>query len=631
MQYKVPVFDVTKEFTDLQWFQFYDKYSKYQWSLGRRETWVETVTRTVDFLVELSDNLLSKELYQEIFDGIYKMEVAPSMRLFSNAGESARRNHEMIYNCSFLPIDDIAAFGEVLWLSMCGVGVGYSVEKQNIELLPIIERSKELSQLFVVPDTSEGWKQSVDICVKNAFHGVRTFFDYSNIRKAGAPLKTKGGTASGPEILQEIHEFIRLKFSIAEGRKLNSLEVHDIICKIADAGISGGVRRAALIALFDFDDYKMRHCKDGEYYKTNPQRMNANNSAVWPENLSKEEVVIATKNLFETGSGEPGIFNRNVCLNSSPSWRKFKFASKVGVNPCSEVFLEPYQFCNLSSVICRENDTLESLEHKTRIATIIGDIQSLATNFKQLRPIWKEITDKDRLLGVNHIGHANCPELRKVETQLRLKEVAEETDLMFSEIFEVNRSAAILSVKPSGNSSLLFNVGPGINPEHERFSLRNVTVNRTTAMFNFLFANGVPNFAYEGAKERILFSFPQKKENVIVLDDVSALDQLDYWRQVKTNMLHHTASCSIVYEPHEVDGIVNWIYQNQNIISGLSFFPKFDNSHPHLPIQKVSKDYYEEAMNNFPSLNWNNFFFYENTQDEQNQVAECVGGNCAIA
>ena len=642
INYTIPDFDITKDFTDLQNFQYLDKYSKFLWECGRRETWEETVTRTVNFLRELSKNKLPERIYQEIFKLIYMGEVSPSMRLFATAGEYARKNNIAIYNCSFLPIDCIEAIAEILWLSISGCGVGYSVESHNINKLPIVKPQISTIHQYVIEDTGEDWFYSTLFLLKSLFNGEDVKFDYSQLRPAGTPLKTKGGYASGGEILKAIHDNIREWILNAQERNLTSLEVHDICTRLADAGISGGVRRAAMISFFDENDSLMLSAKSGNFYETHPWRANANNSVILlKDKYTKHELDTILHELWENGSGEPGIVFPKNLINRSPKWREFEYGvEQIRGNPCFEIGLEGIpveinggggEFCNLSAIICKPEDTLESLKHKTRIATLIGDIQSLATNFPILRPEWKRKCEKDRLLGVNHIGHAVCQELRNPNTQRELRKVAEKTDVWFSNFFNVPRSAAILSVKPSGNSSVLYNTGPGINPIHEPFSLRNVVVNRFTSMYNFLYMNSIPYLEIPNNPEKVVFSFPYKApDNAILLNKTSAIEQCEYWKQVTINMMHHNASCSIVYKPDEITDLKQWIYDNQDIIGGQAFFPYFEANYPYLPIYAIDETTYNNFVSNFPTINWKSFYLYESGIDEKTIVMECTSERCDI-
>lgn len=640
--YTLPNFDITKVFTPLQMFQYYDKYSKFLWDKGRRETWEETVVRTVDFLRELSSDKLDFEDYQEMFSLIYTGDISPSMRLFAHAGPAIRRNNEMIYNCSYHVLDSLDAFSEFQWLSMCGCGIATSVEKKFVDKLPKVSyKQNKAPLLFTVADTAVSWKEATDVLIKSLWlHGMDVEFDYSLIRKAGMPLLTKGGYSSGPDILIEIHEYIRLVLKRTQGRKINTLEAFDLFTKIPEAGISGGMRRAAALCLIDHDDDKIINSKYDGFWQNreHAHRSNANISAVWPETVSYQDVYHLTQNLFNTGSGEPGIFKRDNAINSSPERRIFRHPESLGTNACGEIYLESTpvdfnggggQFCNLSTVVCKPTDSINSLLYKTRYATLIGDIQSLATDFS-LRPEWKKNCELDRLLGVNHIGHAVCPAIRNPENQRFLRTQAIRQDKIFSIMMNTSISASITAVKPSGNSSVLYNTGPGINPVHDRYSKRNVTVSKNTAMFNFLSDYAVAYQGYEGKPDKVMFGFPyQAPKQAILLSDQSAIDQLNYWKMVKQNLVEHNPSCSIVFDKSEQDDIVKWLYDNQKIIGGLALFPHYDNSYDLCPIQKITKEQYDQLVLNMPEIDWSILASYE-SKDETIHTLECAGGRCDI-
>ena len=394
--------------TQLQKFQFYDKYSRFNYDLGRRETWIETVDRAVEYLRELSDYRLPQETYNRIRQGILDMRVMPSMRLLAMAGPAARRNNIAIYNCSYMPVDSIDSFVEALIISMSGCGVGYSVERQYVEQFPrIARRSSNPAKTFVVPDSSEGWAEALRVGLEAWFAGEDVIFDYSEVRPGGAPLRVKGGRASGPEPLRKMLDFTRTRLHSRQGGFLRPIDAHDLMCAVGDAAVSGGVRRTAMISLFDYDDNEMRYCKDGDFWRNNSQRWNANNSAVWPEReLTQTEITRFVLDMVETERGEPGIFNRKAAIDNRPERRK---TAAFGTNPCGEIILRPYQFCNLTSAVARHDDDYETLRDKVELAAIIGTIQSMATYFPGLRPEWRNNCQEERLLGVDLNGQMDSP------------------------------------------------------------------------------------------------------------------------------------------------------------------------------------------------------------------------------
>ncbi|TFH04348.1 MAG: recombinase, partial [Spirochaetales bacterium] len=477
--------------TAVQQFQFYDKYSRFNYDLGRRETWLETVQRAVSYMREISENRLPEKDYQRIHEAILKMNAMPSMRLLAMAGDPARRNNVAIYNCSYLPVDSIDSFVEALIISMSGCGVGFSVERQYVERLPrIIRQSGTKLPTLVVDDTSEGWAQALRVGLQTWFTGEDIEFDLSEIRPAGVALKVKGGRASGPEPLRNMLRFARERIIAHQGGLMTTLDAHDIMCAVGGAAVSGGVRRTAMISLFDYDDPDMRHAKDGEFWIHNSQRWNANNSAVWPSReLAQQEVSRFVLDLVASGAGEPGIFNRRAALASKPDRRE---GAEFGTNPCGEIVLRPYQFCNLSSAVARNNDTYESLRDKVEVATIIGTIQSMATDFPGLRPIWSQNCQEERLLGVDLNGQMDSLAAQDEQIQRMLREVVLETNKRYAAILGIPQSAATTCVKPSGNSSQLLNSSSGIHARWSGYYIRNIRVGAHSPVFKVLKDAGVP-------------------------------------------------------------------------------------------------------------------------------------------
>src|SRR6266516_3643287 len=401
--------------TPIQKFQFFDKYSRFDYEKGRRETWIETVDRAVSFLHELVQTNtgadLGSELYERLRRQILEMKSMPSMRLLAMAGAPARRDSTAIYNCSALPVDSIDAFCEALLISMAGCGVGYSVESRYVENFPRIQRQRGLdSKRHTVEDSAQGWAAALKVGMQAWFEGGDVNFDYSEIRPAGMPLRTKGGRASGPAPLRTMLEFTRGRILARQGIHLRPIDAHDIMCMVGNAAVSGGVRRTAMLSLFDYDDLEMRLCKSGDFERDNSQRWNANNSAVWPERgLDQIQVMEQVLDMVKSQRGEPGIFNRKATLDLIPERRKQFDYKDYGTNPCGEIVLRNYEFCNLSIAVARNDDTFESLKEKVQVATIIGTIQSLATHFPDLRPIWKKNCEEERLLGVDITGQMDCP------------------------------------------------------------------------------------------------------------------------------------------------------------------------------------------------------------------------------
>lgn len=436
--------------TTLQQFQFFDKYSRFNYDLGRRETWIETVDRAVDYLYDLAGDRLPRETYERVRNGILTMRAMPSMRLLAMAGPAAHRNSVAIYNCSYQPVESIESFVEALIISMAGCGVGFSVESRYVENFPRIKRQTgTIAPTFVVEDSAEGWAEALRVALQTWFDGGDLHLDLSLLRPAGAPLRTKGGRASGPEPFRAMLDFVRARILARQGSFLRPIDAHDIMCAVGNAAVSGGVRRTAMLSLFDYDDDEMRLAKSGDFERENSQRWNANNSAVWPRGgLTQQEFIRHFMDMVESQRGEPGIFNREAANIMKPARRQ---EAEFGTNPCGEIVLRPWQFCNLSAAVARADDTFETLRDKVEIATIVGTIQSMATHFPGLRPMWKHNCEEERLLGVDITGQMDSLAAQDAQVKRRLKEVAIEVNRQTAARLGINQSAAISCVKPSGN------------------------------------------------------------------------------------------------------------------------------------------------------------------------------------
>jgi ribonucleoside-diphosphate reductase alpha chain len=619
--------------SQLQKFQFYDKYSRFNYDLGRRETWIETVDRAVDYLKELSEYRLPADTYDRIRQGILEMKVMPSMRLLAMAGPAARRNNIAIYNCSYMPVDSIDSFVEALIISMSGCGVGFSVERQYVEQFPRIARQNgEPADSFVVPDSSEGWAQAVRVGISSWFEGRDVVFDYSEVRPAGAALRVKGGRASGPEPLRKMLDFARARILARQGGFLRPIDAHDIMCAVGDAAVSGGVRRTAMISLFDYDDREMRHCKDGDFGRNNSQRWNANNSAVWPDReLTQTEITRFVLDMVDSGRGEPGIFNRRAASENRPARRS---DAVFGTNPCGEIILRPYQFCNLTSAIARADDDLESLSEKVELATIIGTIQSMAAFFPGLREQWKKNCVEERLLGVDLNGQMDSPAAQDPEIQARLREVAKETNQATADLLGINRSVAITCVKPSGNSSQLLNSSSGIHARWAPYYTRNIRVGAHTPVFKVLRDAGVPMDPENGQKpdeaNTWVVHFPvSAPPTAITRNDRTALEQCAYWLQNKLQYTEHNPSVTITYRPNEVLDMIKWIWVYQDKIGGMAFLPAFDAQYDQMPYIEIAEKEYEQQAADFPVIDFSKIYRYE-AEDLTTAAQEfaCLAGGC---
>lgn len=620
--------------TDLQKFQFFDKYSRFDYEVGRRETWIETVDRSVNFLREISQNKLPESVYLRVRTFILEMKATPSMRLLAMAGPAARRNNICIYNCSYLPIDSVDSWVEALIISMSGCGVGYSVESKYVSKLPMIKPQNFKSrQTYIIDDSTDGWADAVRTGLTAWFEGNDINFDFSQLRPAGSPLKVKGGRASGAEPLRKMLEFARARILAAQGRKMTTLEAHDIMCEIGNAAVSGGMRRTAMISLFDFDDQEMRNCKSGDFEKENSQRWNANNSAVWPENLKDTDIMKQMVEMVERENGEPGIFSRETANRLRPSRR---LLGDFGTNPCGEISLRPYEFCNLSISIARADDTPATLKEKVEVAAIIGTIQSMATYFPGLRESWKHNCEEERLLGVDITGQLDCPAVQDPEVMEMLKQTAVETNKLYAQILGIKQSVSVTCVKPSGNSSQLFNCASGLHARWAPYYIRNVRVSTHSPIFRVLRDAQAPMDPENGQNAENantwVVHFPVKSpEGAITRNNRSAIEQCNYWLMNKQHWTEHNPSVTITYKPHEVMDLIKWVVEHKDYIAGMSFLPSFDAKYDQLPYIEIDEEEYNRLNFLFPALDFSKLYLYEHEDlTTASQELACVSGACEV-
>lgn len=622
----------------LQKFQFFDKYSRFSYTTGRRETWPETVDRAVDFLHELAGSRVSSDDYQRIRMAILHTQAMPSMRLLAMAGEAARRDNLTTYNCAYCPVDSVDSFSEALLLSMAGCGVGFSVEGQYVENLPRVKRQRNAEPgLMLVEDTAEGWAKALRSGMELWFDGYDVRFDLSQIRPAGAVLRVKGGRASGPAPLRQLLDFVRTRMLCRQGSYLRSLDAHDIMCAVGTAVVSGGVRRTAMLSLFDFDDTDMRDCKSGDFERDNSQRWMANNSAVWPEaGLTQEQVVDQMMAMVKSQRGEPGIFNRKAVFDSQPEWRRANGDYISGCNPCGEVSLRPFELCNLSIAVARVGDTVESLASKVEIASLIGTIQSMATYFPTLRPIWKQNCEEERLLGVDITGQMDCPVVQDAGVMRMLREHAIQTNVRYAQQIGINRSASVTCVKPSGNSSQLLDCASGLHTRYAAFYERNVRVSATSPIFKVLRDACVPMDPENGQTPddatTWVIHFPVKApEGAITRHDRTAIQQCDYWLQNKLNWTTHNPSVTISYRPDEIIDITKWVWEHRDVIGGMAFLPSYDAQYAQLPYIELTQEEFEKRKAAFPTIDFSRLFAHESA-DETTASMElaCSAGLCEV-
>lgn len=626
------VFDADREFfpTTKQQFMFYDKYSRFNWELGRRETWLETVDRQVDFLRWLSNGALEDAVYERIRRAIRQMRVMPSMRSLSQAGPAAMRNGMAIYNCSHLPVRDINAFPEAMLISMAGCGVGYSVERENIEQFPRIKRQTgERLPTHVIEDSTEGWAFALRLGLTAWWEGKDLDFDYSKIRKAGSFLMTKGGRASGPEPLRMVLDFCRKKVLSRQGTFLRTLDGHDMMCVTGGAAVSGGVRRTAMIAIFDYDDTEMLTCKDGNRLEANPWRWNANNSAVWPEEITQIEVVEQFSKMYRNRRGEPGIFSRSNAIRTKPDRRQ---VHRFGPNPCGEIDLPEFGLCNLSIAVARRHDTPETLREKVEIATIIGTIQSLATTFPGMRDEWRINCENERLLGVDVSGQQDCPAVQSASVLSGLKQVALDTNARYADMLGINRSAAITCNKPNGNSSELLDCSSGIHARWAPYYIRRMRVSPHTPIFRVLRHSGAPLTPENGQTPQNATSwvvhFPVKSpDEAKTRRGYGAIEQCEYWLLNKVHWTEHNPSVTITYEPDELVPLMQWVWDHRDVIGGMAFLPADDAEYQQMPYEEITAEEYQRLASEFPDIDFSLLYAFE--QDDMTEAAQtlaCVSG-----
>lgn len=621
-------------------FVYFRTYARWIEGEGRRETWIETVDRYVDFMKENLGNNLKESEYEDIRRAILHQEALPSMRLLQFAGSAARKTNVCAYNCSFIAPSTFQDFGEIMYISMCGTGVGFSVESKNVQQLPQIKpQSGKILPVHVISDTKEGWADALVFGMKTWFEGSDVSFDYSQLRPAGARLKTMGGRSSGPEPLRALLDFARAKILKRQGRRLTNLDAHDIICKIGDIVVSGGVRRSALISLSDLDDQEMRDAKKGQFYLTEPQRSIANNSAVYETKPTNVEFMDEWVALMKSGTGERGIFNRGSLSQMLPKRRLDilkGYIGDLGTNPCGEIILQSKQFCNLSEVVARREDTEETLLGKVRIATILGTYQSSLTQFGYLSKEWEVHCKQERLLGVSISGQWDCPVVRKGSILKELKEEAIRVNRLYAKRFGINASSCITCVKPSGTLSQTVDCSSGMHPRYAPYYIRRIRISATDPLFKMLKDQGVPYHpevgqSLENANTYVL-EFPVKApKGSVFKDDVSAIEQLEYWKIVKLNYTEHNPSVTIYVGEDEWIEVANWLYKNWELLGGLSFLPRSNHVYQLAPYEEIDEDRYEELAKRFKTIDFSKIVTYEREDEtEAKRELACVGGTCEI-
>lgn len=623
----------------IQKFQALDKFARYDHNLGRRETWQESVSRVMGFFKEHCEEKsydVTKAWWSRLESGLLNLQSSPSMRCVQMAGPALKRCHVGVYNCSFQFLQSTQDLAEELYILMQGTGVGFSVEYEySVEKFPRVKRQrKEEPAKWVVEDSTEGWCDAYKAGLDAWWSGKDITFDYSNIREAGTPLKTKGGKASGPGPLKDLLDFARTRILARQGRALSSLDLHDINCYAHRIVRMGGVRRASGISLSDLNDKEMRDCKQGEFWTHDDQRNQANNSAVYSEKPSPLVWMEEWLSLAKSGSGERGIFNRGSLKSQFPKRRKTR-GHAFGTNPCGEIILRHKQFCNLSIAVIRPEDTYEEIEEKVITATVWGTLQSTMTNFNYIGKDWTTNSEEERLLGVDLLGFLDHPLFqdneKAAEVCEKLREKVNEVNSQWAEMLGINASAATTCIKPSGDSSVFFNTAAGFKGHHGQYYVRRVRANSTNPVAQMLKDEGVPCFTdYDGSG--LVLEFPMKApDNGVLLESQTAISQLEKWKTMKKHWTEHNPSVTIYVRPEEWLEVGTWVYDNWEIVGGLSFLP-YDGGIYHLaPYEAISQEDFDKRVTNFPEINWAKLVRYEKSDmtDLHQQVA-CTGGACEL-
>jgi ribonucleoside-triphosphate reductase (thioredoxin) len=619
------------------------RYSRYLDDKGRREHWNETVKRYFDFmekhLATKQKYTLTAELRKELEEAVVNLEVVPSMRAVMTAGPALERQNVAAFNCSYLPIDDPKAFDEAMYILLCGTGVGFSVEQQYVKKLPEVpEQLFDSKSTVVVSDSKEGWAKSLRQLIALLYSGEIPKFDTSRVRPAGARLKTFGGRASGPGPLEELYKFCVSKFRGATGRRLTSLECHDILCKIGEVVVVGGVRRSAMISLSDLTDDKMAHAKAGNWWDGQGQRALANNSATYEETPSVGQFMREWSSIYESHSGERGIFNREASQTQAAKNGRRDASYAYGTNPCSEIILRPYQFCNLSSCIIRSDDTMDSIESKIRIATILGTFQASLTDFPYLRKIWQKNTEEEALLGVSMTGICdnallNDPDDEDLPARLeRLRDVAITVNAEFANAIGINQSVAVTAVKPEGTVSQLCSTASGIHPQHSKYYIRRVRADNKDPLTQFMTDAGfVGEPCVMKPESTTVFSFPVKvNDGALLREELSALKHLKLWLLFQRHYCEHKPSVTISVLEHEWMDVGAWVFKHFDEVTGVSFLPMDGGTYKQAPYEETNEEQYQTLLALQPkNIDWDNFKEYDDNVEGAQQLA-CTAGSCEI-
>ena len=623
--------------TEYQAFIHKSRYARWLDKQKRREEWSETVERYMDNVIR---PVIGDDSYvNQIRDAILNLEVMPSMRAMMTAGPALNRDNTAGYNCSYLPVDDPKSFDEAMFILLCGTGVGFSVERQFISKLPDIPNLFNSETTIVVKDSKEGWAKAFRQLIALLYSGEIPQWDVSQVRPAGARLKTFGGRASGPGPLVDLFNFTIHTFLEAQGYKLSSMQCHDIMCKIGEVIVMGGVRRSAMISLSNLSDDRMRHAKSGAWWENDPHRALANNSVAYTEKPDAVSFMREWTALVESGSGERGIFNREAAKKQAGKYGRRDANWDFGTNPCSEIILRPYQFCNLTEVVVRATDSLDDLERKVRVATILGTIQSTYTKFPYLRKVWKRNTEEERLLGVSLTGIMDNKLLTTRNKGLdktleHLREVAVNSNAMWADRLDISRSTAITCVKPSGTVSQLVDSASGIHPRYSRHYIRTVRGDNKDPLTTFMKDQGIPNEP-DIMKPDVttVFSFPIKApDGAVVTEDLTAIEQLETWLIYQRNWCEHKPSITVNVKSDEWFEVGAFVHKHFDEMSGVSFLPYNEHTYQQAPYQDINATAYKTLSSCMPKvIDWSELSEYEKEDTtKSSQLLACTGDVCEV-
>jgi ribonucleoside-diphosphate reductase alpha chain len=630
--------------TTYQQFIHKSRYARWLDSEQRREDWHETVDRYVDFMVNQvrgkHDYELPKKDVEDIREAILNLEIMPSMRAMMTSGPALARDNISGYNCSYIPVDSPRSFDECMYILMCGTGVGFSVERENVDKLPVVsDAMHETDTVIKVGDSKPGWAKSLRELIALLYAGQIPTWDMSQVRAAGERLKTMGGRASGPQPLDDLFRFTVETFKKAQGRRLFPIECHDLMCKIGEIVVVGGVRRSALISLSNLNDDQMAHAKSGQWWENEGQRALANNSVAYK---GKPEIGTFMREwvaLYESKSGERGMFNREAADKQVARNERRETGHMWGTNPCSEIILRPYQFCNLSEVMVRESDDLNSLKRKVRLATILGTLQSTLTDFKYLRSVWKKNTEEERLLGVSLTGIMDHRVLSKnVDSAKWLQEMRQEavnTNAQYSQMIGIPQSAAITCVKPSGTVSQLTDTASGIHARHNDYYIRTVRGDNKDPLTQFMIESGVPHERdVMKPDSTTVFSFAMKSpDGAVTRTQMSAIEQLELWKTYALHWCEHKPSVTISVKEEEWMDVGAWVYENFDVASGVSFLPHSDHTYQQAPYQDIDVDEYNDWQQayGYVELDWNKLTDFEKEDNTSgSRELACTAGVCEV-